>query len=56
MRAAEHGRWLDGARLSWVERRGAHVVVVVGAPIVTAEALAAEVWTSATVGKLRLAK
>ncbi len=56
VRAAEHGRWLDGARLSWVERRGAHVVVVVGAPIVTAEALAAEVWTSATVGKLRLAK
>ncbi|MCE9572475.1 MAG: hypothetical protein K8W52_04905, partial [Deltaproteobacteria bacterium] len=55
-REAERGRWLDGARLSWVERRGAHVIVVIGAPLITADALATEVWRAATVDKQRLAK
>ncbi len=43
-------RWmaLDGT-VSWLERRGPAVVVVVGAPAWTAEALATEVWTVSAV-------
>ena len=39
-------RWmaLDGT-VSWIERKGPSVVIVVGAPAWTAEALATEVWT-----------
>ncbi len=48
----DHGtartRWLgvDGA-VSWVERRGRSLVIVIGAPAWAANALAAEVWTKA---------
>jgi hypothetical protein len=44
-------RWLgvDGT-VSWVERRGPSLVIVVGAPAWAAGALAAEVWTAARVG------
>ena len=43
-------RWmaLDGT-VSWVERKGPAVVVVVGAAAWTAEALATEVWTASSV-------
>ncbi len=47
----EHGfqrtRWmaLDGT-VSWIERKGPSVMVVVGAPAWTAEALATEVWAA----------
>ncbi len=50
----EHGkgrtRWLgvDGA-VSWIERRGRSLVIVVGAPAWAANALDAEVWTQARV-------
>jgi hypothetical protein len=39
---------LDGTR-SWVERRGKSLVIVVGAPAVVADALAAEAWTALAV-------
>ena len=44
-------RWLgvDGT-VSWVERRGPSLVIVVGAPAWAAGALAAEVWTASRVG------
>jgi hypothetical protein len=51
----EHGpartRWLgvDGA-VSWIERRGRSLVIVVGAPVWAAGPLAAEVWTAARAG------
>jgi len=43
-------RWmaLDGT-VSWIERKGPSVMVVVGAPAWTAEALATEVWTASSV-------
>jgi hypothetical protein len=50
-RGAEGGRWVDGARLAWVERRGPHVLVVVGAPVALAPTLRAEIWASATANK-----
>jgi hypothetical protein len=40
------GRWIADARVSWVERRGREVVVVVGAPAPLATALADQIWTS----------
>ena len=42
-------RWmaLDGT-VSWIDRKGPSLVVVIGAPAWAAEALAAEVWTSST--------
>jgi hypothetical protein len=51
----EHGaartRWfgVDGA-VSWVERRGPSMVIVIGAPAWAASALAAEVWTASRAG------
>jgi hypothetical protein len=36
---------LDGT-VSWLERRGPSLVIVVGAPVWSADALAAEVWTA----------
>ena len=41
---------LDG-RVSWIERRGASLVIVIGAPACTADALAAEVWTATGIAK-----
>jgi phosphoserine phosphatase len=41
---------LDGT-VSWVERRGAAVVLVRGAPAWAADALATEMWTASRVGK-----
>ncbi len=44
-------RWagLDGT-VSWIERRGASLVIVRGAPAWAATALAAEVWTASRIG------
>lgn len=39
---------LDGT-VSWIERKGPSLAIVLGAPAYAAQALAAEVWTSATV-------
>jgi hypothetical protein len=46
-RSQTHTRWLglDG-RVSWIERRGPALVIVLGAPAWSAEALASEVWTA----------
>jgi hypothetical protein len=44
--ATDRGRWLAAGRVSWVERRGDAVAVVVGAPVDTADALAEQVWTA----------
>jgi hypothetical protein len=54
---ATRTRWfgLDGS-VSWVERKGPSVVLVIGAPVWAADALATELWTAAHVGKLRPAK
>jgi len=48
--AFQRTRWmaLDGT-VSWIERKGPAVIVVVGAPAWTAEALATEVWTATSV-------
>lgn len=45
-------RWmaLDGT-VSWLERRGASIVVVTGAPAWAADALAAEAWTASAIVK-----
>ncbi len=45
-------RWfgLDGT-VSWVERKGPSVILVIGAPVWAADALATEVWTAAHVAK-----
>jgi len=51
--ATDHGRWLAGGRVSWVERRGASVAIVVGAPVDAADALAAQVWKAWRVGRVR---
>lgn len=50
-------RWfgLDG-RLSWVERRGTSLVIVIGAPAWAAKSLAAEVWTTSRIAKPAPAK
>jgi hypothetical protein len=40
---------VDGT-LSWIERRGASLVIVIGAPAWSADALAAEVWTATGIG------
>jgi hypothetical protein len=44
-------RWfgVDGT-VSWVERKGATLVIVIGAPVWAADALGTEVWTAARVG------
>jgi hypothetical protein len=44
-------RWfaLDGT-VSWVERKGPSLVIVMGAPVWAADALAAEVWKAARIG------
>jgi len=49
---ATRTRWfgLDGS-VSWVERKGPSVVVVIGAPVWAADALGSEVWTASHVGK-----
>jgi hypothetical protein len=41
---------IDGT-VSWIERKGPSLVIVLGAPAWSAESLAAEVWTKATIGK-----
>jgi hypothetical protein len=41
---------LDGT-LSWLERRGPSLIVVRGAPVWAADALAAEVWTATSIAK-----
>ncbi|MGE0547279.1 MAG: hypothetical protein AB7O24_12520 [Kofleriaceae bacterium] len=44
-------RWMgiDGT-VSWVERKGPSLVIVLGAPLWAADALGAEVWTASSVG------
>jgi hypothetical protein len=57
----EHGltrtRWfgLDGA-VSWVERRGPSLVIVLGAPAWAASSLQAEVWTASRIEPARPAR
>jgi hypothetical protein len=57
----EHGktrtRWLgvDGT-VAWVERKGPSVVVVIGAPVWAADALAAQVWTASRIKAATKAK
>ncbi len=53
----DHTRWLamDGT-VTWIERRGASLVLVRGAPAWAATALAAELWTVPTVGKQKKPK
>jgi hypothetical protein len=46
---------VDGA-VSWIERRGASLVIVLGAPAWSADALATEVWTATGIGKAAAAK
>jgi hypothetical protein len=41
---------VDGT-VSWIERKGPSLVIVLGAPAWSADALAAEVWTATRVGK-----
>jgi hypothetical protein len=41
---------LDGT-VSWIERRGGSLVIVIGAPATAADALAAEVWTATGIAK-----
>jgi hypothetical protein len=41
---------IDGT-VSWIERRGASLVIVLGAPAWSAEALAGEVWTKTGIAK-----
>jgi hypothetical protein len=41
---------LDGT-VSWIERRGVSLVIVIGAPAWSADALASEVWTATGVAK-----
>lgn len=45
-------RWmaLDGT-VSWIDRKGPSLVMVIGAPAWAADALAAEVWTVSSIGK-----
>jgi len=42
---------IDGT-VSWVERKGPSLVIVLGAPVWSAGALATEVWTATSIGKL----
>ncbi|MBL9017868.1 MAG: hypothetical protein JNL83_27020 [Myxococcales bacterium] len=48
--AGTRTRWmaLDGT-VSWIDRKGPSLVVVIGAPAWAAEALAAEVWTASSI-------
>jgi hypothetical protein len=50
-------RWmsLDGT-VSWIDRKGPSLVMVIGAPAWAAEALAAEVWTISSISKPAVAK
>ncbi len=50
-------RWmaLDGT-VSWIDRKGPSMIMVIGAPAWAAEALAAEAWTVSTAGKQAVAK
>jgi hypothetical protein len=41
---------LDGT-VSWLERKGPSLVIVVGAPAWAADALAAELWTATGIAK-----
>jgi hypothetical protein len=41
---------VDGT-VSWIERKGPSLVIVLGAPVWAADALAAEVWTATRIGK-----
>lgn len=43
---------LDGT-VSWIDRKGASLVMVIGAPAPRAESLAAEVWTASGIGKAK---
>ncbi|MDB4960305.1 MAG: hypothetical protein JWP01_304 [Myxococcales bacterium] len=47
---AQRTRWmaLDGT-VSWIERRGPSLVLVIGAPAYSADALATEVWTASSI-------
>lgn len=52
--AATRTRWLDiDGTVSWVERQGSSLVIVRGAPLPAAAALATELWTAATVSAPR---
>ncbi|MBL0217832.1 MAG: hypothetical protein IPQ07_28630 [Myxococcales bacterium] len=50
-------RWmaLDGT-VTWIDRRGPSIVMVIGAPAWSAEALATEAWTATTIGKPAIKK
>ena len=50
--AGTRTRWmaLDGT-VSWIDRKGPSLVMVIGAPAWAAEALAAEVWTISSIAK-----
>ncbi|HTJ41121.1 MAG TPA: hypothetical protein VL463_03470 [Kofleriaceae bacterium] len=45
-RTDDGGRWIDDGRVSWVERRGKDVMIVVGCPAPLADDLRAQLWTA----------